>query len=138
MALRPDDIRGQRIVAVLQDQTDADPDGFSACSVFVELANGVLFALDPPDIQESELKALCRDELSRLTPAEIGGSDDTCVGDTIRDVVRSDFWASIGLILDSGRFLYMSDHCSWHHVGACCTRIGERYGMDGVSSFWDK
>ena len=130
--LRREDIVGKRITGVFQSLWSVSGD-YSACEVYVLLDNGVLFVLDTPEAVKISRSAVSQDS---LRPAEFSYASQPCIGEVVQEVLVSDYWPSIGLLLSSNRFLYCSDDYSPKSVGACLAPVGGRYGEDDLRTFW--
>jgi hypothetical protein len=130
--LQREDIVGKRVVGVLQSPWSSFSD-ISACDVYVLLDNGVLFALASPEATTLSVSVV---PLDSLQPADLSNSPPPCIGEVVEEVLVSDCWPLIGLLLSSNRFLYCSDDFSPKTVGACLAHVGGRYGCDDVRPFW--
>ena len=136
MVLTRGDIVGKKIADVLTGPIDADPDGFSGCEAFVRLEDGTVFELiwgGPPGSDFCEAN---EHRVAHTHHFAVLGDDRGCTGDTILEVVRSECWPSIGLVLASGRFLMQADIFSPRNVRPCLSLIGEQYSTDDVEPFW--
>ena len=130
--LQREDVVGKRIVGVFQSPWSVSGD-YSACEVYVLLDNGVLFVLDTPESVKISRSAVSQDS---LRPAEFNYAPQPCIGEVVQEVLVSDYWPSIGLLLSSNRFWYCSDDYSPKSVGPCLSPVGESYEWDDVRTFW--
>jgi hypothetical protein len=132
-SLHREDIIGKRIVGVLQSSWSSTGD-VSACDVYVFLDNGVLFELASPEAAQLSPSVV---PLDSLRPAVFSNEPQPCTGEVVEEVIVSDYWPLVGLLLSSNRFLYCSDDYSPRSVGACLAPVGELYGWDDVRPFWE-
>lgn len=130
--VKPADIVGNRIVRVMQTPWH-QIDDVTLCQVYIVLDSGLVFELTPPE------DGLARDlggasvNTARLIDVDFGGSV-TCNGDIVLDVLRSEYWPTIGLLLSSGRYL----HCGSPTPGvycACLSAVGEIYEPRDVERY---
>lgn len=137
LALRREDIVGRRIKRVLCSAWDEDPDGFAACLVYVELTGGVLFELQGVDFGDVEtIWRLDARKLDLRLPDRWISKE--CVGVRVREVVASEFWHTIGLLLEDDKLLIVSEDCSPKRVGPCVHRIGEAYTYEDFVEYWSR
>ncbi len=133
---RPD-IVGRRILAVLQTPWNWAPKyDVSLCRAFVRLDSGVTFELSDDDAPLHELPA--EDAMNQeLFDFQFPAHCRSCVGESIDDVVVSDYWPTIGLLLSSQRFLLCQD---WgpHAFGLVLTDLGSCYHLSDVRSYFSR
>ncbi len=133
--LKREDIVGKRIGRVIQTPWRLYVDVF-VCRVFVELENGGTFELRYQDSFKEPPIELVDLEYVEFVSAELRGDRESCIGDSIVEVLASYCWPSLGVLLASGRFLFCSDCCWPLHVGACLTRVGDFYELEDVVTYW--
>ena len=59
-----------------------------------------------------------------------------CAGATVVDVVTTDYWPSIGILLSNNSLLYM-DAPSTHWYMPVTSALGDMYKQDEIHSIWD-
>jgi hypothetical protein len=125
------DIVGHQIAEVLQ--TDwALIDGIDVCSTFVRLDTGVVFEL--PWYGGSPLMILPLDTPpDGLPPVEFAEVTSACVGAKIIDIVTSDYWPTVGLLLSTGYFLLCKDRSPWM-FGPIVAKVGDFYDLGETQS----
>lgn len=114
--LKRDEIIGAKITAVYQTEWQKI-DGVQACAVYVELDSGLLFEIGYLEPGELGIP-IARIDAAKLNPAEYPVKMRGCVGESIVQVVYSDYWPTIGLKLSSGRFLTCRDRGTPFCIGA--------------------
>lgn len=112
------DILGQKIVAIQQTAWD-DSEGYSVCEVYIKLNTGVRFELFFPDAPADDIinYQLMSDEV--LSIAEVQGKKlKECIGQTVKAVMFSDEYPSIGVLTENGLIIHLD---SWgpYKVGLC-------------------
>jgi hypothetical protein len=65
----------------------------------------------------------------------------SCIGMTILEVLKSDYWPSTGLLMSNDYFLYTRDIPNRNRSGALligpfAEKVGERYSLDEVAPYW--
>ena len=135
--LNRDDIVGKRIARVLR--TPGLVDGmFSGCSVFVSLESGVTFELVAQGVDPPQSVTAVDPATLKLVPAVFPPEVRNCIGEQVIEVLVSDYWPTIGILLESGRFLLNSDNYSPMNVQPCLTPVGEFYDMQDARPYWDQ
>jgi hypothetical protein len=136
------DVVGRRIEGIYQTPFLVDPDGHGGCRVFVKLDTNVSFELECADLRERLF--LMEIDLSDTTAFRISSdSINKCIGDTIDDVVQSEYWPSIGLSTSNGFFVYLApmpnpDFSGGFLTGPCVEPINSSYGPKDTSScIWE-
>ena len=124
------EIVGQSISRVYAGRT-ADFGDVSVSLCFVELSDGSLFELPSEEADEH----VCIHRLRVLpegcqSPPEI---NDQCVGRTVLEVVSSDQWPSVGLLLGGNVLLYCSDDASPRHVKPTTSMLGDFYDSSDIT-----
>ena len=115
-------------------------DGVSVSSCVVELENGVIFELGYHDIASdtsTELRSTSI-EANSFCQFKRAYQVDGCVGKTIRTIVCSDCWPSIGLLTRDGKLLFCSDYGTPFRVGPILENIGDFYNKSDVMDYWTK
>ena len=138
--LKRDDIVGKRIAALLQTpwKVFGPSPMIRVCRVFVQLESGTVFELQQRDpFEEVPISGVNLGEYS-LIPCDAGASagSPTCVGDEVVEVLTSNYWPSLGLLLRSQQFLFCSDDSRPFCVGACVLPVGGRYQLCDVATYW--
>ena len=129
--LSRNEIEGQRIVGLFQTPY-RELDGVSACEVFVELDNGVLLELQSQDPMEVLPVVDQREMKPKLIPVALPSGVESCIGETIKTLLTSELKPSLGILLSSGRWLFISD---WgpRRIGA----LIEKAEPNGAVAYWD-
>lgn len=135
LPLARSDIIGKVVRRVYRSAWLEDDDGYAGCAVFVELADGTLFELQGVDFGDVE-------PIRRLDPTKtqmIAVDEHTaerCCGKTAIEVLASDQWPTIGLLLSDGKLLITSDDCSPRRVGPCVLDVGSVYKENDYVPYW--
>lgn len=131
--LRRDQIVGQRIRALLVTP-EQEIEGVSVAAVFVLLENGNIFELQSVDpLEELPIESVPVSSKNLYGVQE----DKSANGDVIKDVVASEYWPTIGLLLESNRFVFVSD-VEHRRVGLAIIDVGSRHDIADVITYWGK
>jgi hypothetical protein len=127
-----ENIENQKIIHVYQTAWETHF-GVSACSVFIELSNNVIFELQSSE--DSEISD-ASDKKNKLIPVEWYPGTKSCEGECIKTLLTSELWPSIGILLSSNRVLYIS---SWGpgRVGPLLAEVDEVDEME-ILTFWER
>lgn len=130
------DIVAQKVVQVWQTPW-AVKDGWSSCRTFVELSNGVSFELVGQESLQEPPPPIYRIELHRLgeiIPAQyVEGA--YCNGRSVCEVVETDMWPTLGLLLSSRDFLLATAYTDGVFGPALFT-VGEFYKLEDAVTYW--
>ena len=138
--LQREDIVGQQIRCIYQSPWEADDDGFGGCSAYIELEDGDVFELLYHDIDL--VVPIENVSLGGLNVAMVSDSYLTmCFGKQIREVLKSEYWPTFGLLLESNIFLYTRDFPNINRSGALligpyADKVGEQYSTEDVAPYW--
>lgn len=129
--LSRDQIVGKRVCFVYRSEWDEDDDGYAGCTTFVELDDGLLFELSANTGKVLPIESIARTEVVLLKAEK--KILEACAGKRVEEVVASELWPDIGLLLDDGTILF-SGECDFRRVGPC---VGDTRGPDDfrVSEF---
>lgn len=131
------EIVGMMVRKVLRSEWDEDSDGYAGCAVFVELNDGTIFELQGVDFGSVE-------PIRRLNPIGMNlfiadaGVNEQCQGRIVVEVLASEQWPSIGLLLSGGKLLIVSDDCSPRRVGPCVIDENHIYKDGDYVSYWEQ
>lgn len=134
--LHRQDVVGKRVRHVLQSEWDTSDDDISTCAVYVLLEDGTLFELGFSDEGLNAGRVYASSvPVESLRPAELLGAVMHCQGDTVLEVVASEYWLTFGLLLSNNCFLHV-DSPGPGKVGACLSPVGGRHTMEDVVPLW--
>ena len=134
--LSRNDIVGQSIVDVRQTEWDRDDDGFAACAVYVQLSNNVVFELRCQDpFEELPIPLVNLGFMETLLPIAKQYQQLT-LGETICEVLTSNYWPTFGLLLSNNQFFFGSDEQTPREVGPCVMTVGDFYKIEDVATYW--
>ena len=112
----------------------------SVSRCFIELEGGFIFELAYVDADSNEqiefiekLKDLC--EIFSFSEAYKPGG---IIGKHIRSVVCSQYWPSIGILVEDNQLVYCSDYGAPFRVGPLLGRLGEFYKESDLMDYWTK
>lgn len=136
--LQREDIVGNEILNVFRSEWECDPDGYCGAACYIEMKNEFLFELVGIDIGTIEPIR----ELNRADIVLIDTDDwirKPCIGQTIVEVVASEYWAFIGLLLSNQWILYI-DQCGIKSVGPCVgdTRGTDAWRVEDYMPYWSE
>lgn len=131
MKLERQDIVGHKIIQVHQTPW-VTLDGFDVCRGFVTLDNGLTFEIISEDTDESH-PLDSWEIVSDWIQVEFFPD---CRGEEVAEVVASDYWPSIGLLLSSDFLLFICDEYPVPRVGLQISLLGEKYKEDEVRPYW--
>ena len=131
------DIVGRRIRCVYRSRGFTDDEGYWGCVVYVELDSGVILALDS-EVKPGEVRPI--DEVDPTSVALIRvdeGILTTCAERTVAEVIVSEFWLGIALLLDDGHVLFLGE-CDFRRVGPCVSdsRSGSDFRVSEFRPYW--
>lgn len=137
--LKLHDIDGHVIKNVYESQC-FDVDGISISRCMVELENGVIFELAYGDFASDASNGLRSSsiEANGFVQFERAYQIDGCVGKTIRTIVCSDCWPSVGLLTCDGKLLFCSDYGTPFRVGPILENLGHFFDESDVMDYWTK
>lgn len=133
------DIVGNVIVGIYRSAYTVEADGFGGCEAYISLQNGATLVLE--SLERSELLPPRGIDLASANIEPCGDARvAACVGDKIIDVLVSEFWPSIGLLLESDHFLFLGpipnpDRSGAMLVAPCAQLVGEMYDFSDVRSW---
>ncbi|QDT70232.1 hypothetical protein MalM25_31780 [Planctomycetes bacterium MalM25] len=135
-----DDIVGQQIAGIYRTPWETEPDGFGGCTTYVVIESGVAFSLSSA-YYDSREPIIAVDSVS--SEATLCGEKYLlqCSGATINEVLVSEYWPGLGLLLSNSMLLYETDFpspvCSGALViGPYADKVGQTYEMDEVEPYW--
>ncbi len=131
------DIVGKTVRRVYRSDWNEDDDGYAGCTVFVELADGIVFELQGVDFGAVEPIRRLDPRATRLIPVDkrLGKQ---CSGRVVVEVLASDQWCAIGLLLSGGKLLLISDDCTPRRVGPCVLDVGTVYKDGDYVPYWSQ
>jgi hypothetical protein len=130
------DIVGKRVVNILEGPCQIDDDGYGASDVFVELDGEILFVLgwsddiNPPPIAQAA--ASVRSDL-RLAPEHFRRA---AIGKTIVEVVCSEQWPGMGLLLEGDMLVCCYTAIDPYIVGSCVDTLGAFFSREDLVTYW--
>jgi hypothetical protein len=142
VTLQRDDIVGRRIAGIYQSEWEADDDGFGGCRTYIALSDGTTFELQCQDLGIVYL--VIQIDLAVVAAVRCSETDlARCIGQTVTEVLTSDYWPSMGLLTSGDRIIYTRDFPNMNRSGALLIgpysdKVGERYGMHQVAPYWEK
>lgn len=123
------DIVGHRVARVLQTPWQRF-DETVAARFFVLLETGTLIELTGDD---GPLVA-ARVNRSQLIDVDFDGRE-SCDGDIVWEVLDSDYWPGVGLLLSSRRYLHCGSDIPYV-FHACLSAVGEQYDESDCRPHW--
>ncbi len=105
--LRRSDIVGKTVRRVYRSEWNEDDEGYAGCTVFVELTDGIFFEFQGVDYGVVEPIRRLDPRAQRLVAIDkrLGKQ---CSGTIVAEVLASDQWCAIGLLLSGGKLLIIS------------------------------
>ena len=122
------DVVGHRIARVLQTPWQ-QMDEMVVARFFVLLETGILLELAGDD---GPLTA-ANISISGLNDVDFGG--ESCNGDVVFEVLDSDYWPGVGLLLSSRRYLHCGADIPFVFQ-ACLSTVGEAYSESDCRPHW--
>lgn len=133
--ITPEEIRGHAIRHIWNSPGKSFQ-GYWAARAVVELDSGLRFELRAQHPDDRTPLAAFAESLDGWSKAQLRQSQGFSADQRIADVVTSECWPSIGLLLDSGALIYESPDFGSHAIVLCMTKLGEVYTADEVRPFW--
>ena len=138
-SLQRHDIVGRSIVNIYESPWDVDADGFGSCSTYVKLEGGVAFELQSQDIGSFPIIAVVLDNTECQISEEPYLRER--VGKVVVEVLSSEYWPGLGLLLSDNYFLYQRDFPNTSRSGALLIagysdRVGDTYQLSDTIPYW--